>query len=213
MRKMAILGGTFDPVHWGHLLMAEAAVTLMNLDRVIWIPDRYPPHKQAVGFEHRQLMVQQAIASNPAFVLSPVDTQRIAPAYAVETLLNLQEIYPQIRWYWIIGLDAFKNLPRWYRHQDLAPACDWLVAPRALPMTANQTKQEAIDSQVDTLCQQVAQKFAEQNVPIRWEVLPMPLVDISSSLIRRYCRDRFSIRYLVPEAVRIYIATHNLYAD
>jgi len=202
MRKVAILGGTFDPVHWGHLLMAQTALSQVALEQVMWVPARCPPHKLAAKFEYRLEMVQRAIAEHPAFVISPLAENDSGPTYAIQTLIEFQAFYPDTHWYWIVGLDTFQTLPRWYRRQELALACDWLVVPR---MRAG--------GDSEALCQQVAQQLEKQGVIVRWQLLSMPLVGVSSSLIRQYCRDRTSIRYLVPEAVRIYITTHNLYLD
>ncbi len=216
---MAVLGGTFDPVHWGHLLIAETALHQAGLDQVIWVPVCRPHHKRGLAYEHRRLMVEKAIADNPAFVLSLVETNHSEPDYAIGTLLALQETYPNCQWYWIIGIDSFQTLPRWYRRERLIPACDWLVAPRPVPvpataslLTQTDTAQTGGDTQGNWLCQQVASQLASQNIPIRWQLLQMPPLGISSSLIRQYCRQHRSIRYLVPEDVRTYITTNNLYS-
>jgi nicotinate-nucleotide adenylyltransferase len=200
MQNWGILGGTFDPVHWGHLLMAETALIQADLDKVIWVPSFSPPHKQAMEFEHRSSMVQLAIADHPSFALAPVEANLQAIDYAIHSLNYLQSLYPHTHWHWIIGMDAFTTLPRWYRRQELITICDWLVAPR--PSTHVQLD--------DT---QVAQQLALQGMTIRSSLLAMPSVGISSSLIRQYCRQGRSIRYLVPEAVRIYIDTHKLYSN
>lgn len=213
MGQMAIFGGTFDPLHWGHLIVAETAWSQLNLDQVIWIPTRHPPHKRGLAYEHRRLMVEQAIANYPAFVLSPLETASCATDYAITTLKNLQDVYPDHHWYWIIGRDAFQTLPRWYCREKLIPACDWLVAPRPLAVaTTTNSPQEGIETPLNC-CQQVVRQLARQNITIRWQMLQMPEVSISSSLIRQYCRSGRSIRDLVPEAVRTYITTHNLYAS
>jgi nicotinate-nucleotide adenylyltransferase len=219
MGQVAIFGGTFDPVHWGHLLLAETALSQLGLDKVIWVPTRRPPHKQGLAYEHRRLMVERAIALNPAFGIASVETAHPDTDYAIETLAYLQDIYPNHQWYWILGLDAFQTLPLWYRREKLIPACYWLVAPR--PGTRAKTDslftksisaQEGNDTQ-ESWCQQVTGQLASQDIPIRWQLLQMPPVGISSSLIRQYCRQRRSIRYLVPEDVRAYITTYNLYLD
>ncbi|HBY77168.1 MAG TPA: nicotinate (nicotinamide) nucleotide adenylyltransferase, partial [Cyanobacteria bacterium UBA11148] len=132
MDRVAILGGTFDPVHWGHLLIAETALSQLSLDRVLWVPNRHPPHKRALPYEHRRLMVKKAIANHPAFILSEIEVANSQSDYALFTLLNLQNAYPNCQWYWIVGIDAFQTLPRWYGRERLIPACDWLVAPRLL---------------------------------------------------------------------------------
>lgn len=221
MQKLAIFGGTFDPIHWGHLLLAEMALSQFGLDRVIWVPSRCPPHKSGTSLEsleHRLEMVRRAIAEHPAFALESVEADRIGPAYAIDTLTDLQALYPNTQWYWILGLDAFQTLPRWYRRQDLIPTCDWLVAPRPapalnafMPSLNRRSQPEGIDAQMQTFCQPVVEQLASQAIPIRWHILQMPSVSISSSLIRSYCRRRRSIRYLVPETVRTYILTQKLY--
>jgi len=202
MRKVGILGGTFDPVHWGHLAIAQTALTQVELDQVIWVPNQCPPHKQAATFEHRLQMVHKAIADHPAFSVSSLGNHE-QPSYAINTLIDFQAIYPNTHWYWIIGLDAFQTLPRWYHRQQFVPRCDWLVAPRLVSAVSTQNQ----------LCEQVAQKLAAECINIRWQILQMPPLGVSSSLIRQYCRDGRSIRYLVPEVVRLYIATHNLYSQ
>lgn len=219
MAQLAVLGGTFDPVHWGHLLIAETALHQVGLDQVIWVPVCRPHHKRGLAYEHRRLMVEKAIADNPDFVLSPVETNPTEPDYAIATLLALQEIYPNCQWYWIIGIDAFQTLPRWYRRERLIPACEWLVAPRSVAVTAtaslfthSDTVQMGGNPQGNWLCQQVAALLASQDIPIGWQLLQMPSIGISSSLIRQYCRQHRSIRYLVPEDVRAFITTHNLYS-
>lgn len=221
MGQVAILGGIFDPIHWGHLLIAETALSQVGLESVIWVPARHPPHKQVCGYEHRRLMVESAIKDNPAFMLSPREISHTNPDYAIATLLNLQNAYPNRQWYWIIGIDAFQTLPRWYRREQLIPGCNWLVAPRPIPMPATvaplaesgSQKKEMATTQGSKLCQQVVQQLASQTISIRWQLLEMPLIGISSTLIRQYCRRGDSIRYLVPEEVRAYITTHNLYLE
>ena len=218
MGQVAILGGTFDPVHWGHLLIAQTALIQLNLTQVIWVPDRLSPHKQACSYEHRRSMVEQAIRDNPSFILSPVETVDAKPNYAIKTLTELQDTYSDCQWYWIIGIDAFQTLPHWYRREAVIPACNWLVAPRPIAttrfhFTKSERTQPLADSQSSWLCQQVAQQLASQDISIRWQLLQMPAVGISSTLIRQYCRQHRSIRYLVPEAVRAYITDHNLYLE
>src|SRR6476661_7456106 len=112
MRKIAILGGTFDPVHWGHVLVAETAASQFGLDRVIWVPDRSPPHKgrpDLASFEQRREMLALAIADRPDFLLSPPEANPRGSSFAIETLLTL---------------------PKWHRCSEIGGLCDWLVAPR-----------------------------------------------------------------------------------
>jgi nicotinate-nucleotide adenylyltransferase len=204
MRRMAIFGGTFDPVHWGHLILAEAALHHVPLEKVIWVPSFNPPYKQTTSFEHRVEIVQQAIAENPKFSVSLIEQGHSGSSFAINTLINLSTVYPDTHWYWIIGLDAFVTLPRWYRGQELAQLCEWLVAPRLLGG-------ETI-TQSETICKHVEQKLTKHTFNIHWQLLNIPFVGFSSSLIRNMHREGRSIRYLVPETVRAYITNHNLYA-
>ncbi len=191
---MAIFGGTFNPVHWGHLCVAEMARDQFLLEQVLWVPAAHPPHKglAPVAFEHRLEMVRRAIADQPAFVVTDIDQQQTGKSYAIGTLENLQLLYPQTRWYWILGADALPSLPRWYRVEELAHHCTWLIAPRPHPTGNSSISLPA-------------------HIPWRWEKLEMPGIEVSSSLVRNRLRQGRSIRYLVPEAVRLYIEMQELY--
>lgn len=219
MQKIAIFGGTFDPVHWGHLLIAETALTQARLDQVLWVPSYQPPHKShaeaPLSYCHRLKMVELAVADHPNFKVSAVERTLTGVSYAVETFKALQVLHPDTEWFWIIGIDAFQSLPRWYGHQALIETCDWLVAPRLRlivePETVESETVEPETIEPETVCEEVVQKLATQSLTIRWQRLQMPLINISSSLVRDYCRRQHSIRYLVSEPVRSYILTHSLY--
>ena len=207
MGKVAIFGGTFDPIHLGHLIVAETALSQLNLDLVIWVPTSKPPHKNGLAYIHRRAMVEKAIANHPAFILSPLETVQLGRDYAATSFATLQSLYPQQQWFWIIGRDAFLKLPRWYCREKLIPACHWLVAPRPDGIRGKDDEAE-----VD-YCQAVARQITSSNLKISWQLLQMPSLGISSSLIRQYCQSGCSIRYLVPEVVEDYITTHNLYRN
>ncbi|PZV08938.1 MAG: nicotinate (nicotinamide) nucleotide adenylyltransferase [Leptolyngbya sp.] len=195
-QKIGIFGGTFNPIHWGHLLVAETALDQFELSHVLWVPTFRPSHKsgELMGFEHRLEMVQGAIAHHPAFSVSDIDRQRQSNSYAVGTLLDLEVLYPKSDWHWIIGLDAFQSLPQWYSSAAVAAQCTWLVAPRNIQDTS-------------TICHQVADHFIKQQISFHWKLLNMPQVGISSSLIRDYWQTGRSLRYLVPDSVRHYLTT------
>jgi nicotinate-nucleotide adenylyltransferase len=205
MQHLAIFGGTFDPIHWGHLLIAEAALQQIPIEKVIWVPSLNPPHKKASAFRHRLAMLQLATQDNPAFTVSSVEKNRSGVSYAINTLTDLSVCFPNTHWYWIVGLDTFQTLPRWYRGQELAPMCDWLIAPRLVGG-------ENI-AQSELICKQVKQQLRKHSNTIHWHLLHIPLVGVSSSLIRKLYRVGKSIRYLVPEDVRSYIAAHKLYSE
>jgi nicotinate-nucleotide adenylyltransferase len=222
MQKLAVFGGTFNPIHWGHLLIAETALSQMQLDQVLWVPALQPPHKfrsdLLLSYEQRSHLVELAIASHPQFKLVDLSVNSAAPSFAIDTLKALQKCYPDALWHWIVGLDTFQTLPRWYARRDLAPYCCWLVAPRPPtsllvndPNSVNAVETPDLKLDLKQICVAVAEQLAAQSIPIRWQILQMPLVGISSSLVRAYCQQGRSIRYLVPDAVAAYISVHRLY--
>ena len=235
MGKIAIFGGTFDPVHRGHLLVAQAAASQFNLDRVIWVPDRAPPHKwrsDLASFERRRSMLALALGDRPDFLLAPLEANPSGSSFAIDTLLYLQKMYPGDRWYWIIGSDAFRTLPKWHRSAEIGRLCHWLVGPRPSQEDAQTAESGDIGAasewgdslrnvssdtgdrmQVETnaVCCKVAEQMALLDVEICWEVLSMGAIEISSSHIRRCSAENRNIRDLVPEVVGSYIAAHQLY--
>ncbi len=212
MPTKAVLGGTFNPIHLGHLLIAETALNQLALEQVIWVPTYRPLYKSSgelVDFNHRLEMVKLAIAPHPSFIVSTVERNQPHSAYAVDTFSALQSLYAASQWYWIIGLDAFLTLPHWYRRQELLPHCIWLVAPRLDASWDTSPKEDRV--KIQAFCEQVAQKMAAEAIALNWQILDMPRVGLSSRLIRQYCHHGRSIRYLVPDIVRDYILQQNLY--
>jgi nicotinate-nucleotide adenylyltransferase len=217
VQKLGILGGTFNPPHWGHLVVAEAAYSQMKLDRVLWVPSYRPPHKLAdnlSGFSRRLEWVRHAIEDRREFVLYEMEVSRQKTSYATDMFLDLQKTYPDSHWFWIVGLDTFQSLPRWYNFGEVATLCEWLVAPRLSDKTALAIAKgypsvtSSVCPDTDGACREVARILHDRSISIRWHILAMPTIDISSSLIRRYCRDRRSIRYLVPEPIRVDLETN-----
>lgn len=201
LQKVGIFGGAFNPVHWGHLLVAETAFSQLELDQVLWVTTYRPSHKKTsnlLEFTHRLSMVQLAIADHPNFTTPNIQLEQEESSYAISTLLRLKSIYPIADWYWIIGIDAFQTLPHWRSSEEIASQCTWLVAPR-----------NYLDSL--TLCRQISAQLSASPLQLRWQLLSMPQVGVSSSLIRHYCQTERSLRYLVPETVRNYITAHQLY--
>ena len=214
-QKVAILGGTFNPIHLGHLIMAEAALDQFCLDRLLWVPTACPPYKstaELVNFTHRLNMVKLAIATQPQFEVSAVE-QIYSVSYAIETFSRLQTLNPGDQWYWIIGLDAVRSLPQWQGRQTLVPQCTWLIAPRGDAASLEQAslKQASEQASLAETCNQVATQLGAEAIRFEWRVLEMPLIGISSGLVRQSVRDRRSIRYWVPDAVNAYIQEQGLY--
>ncbi|MCU0568390.1 MAG: nicotinate (nicotinamide) nucleotide adenylyltransferase [Oculatellaceae cyanobacterium Prado106] len=211
MQKIAILGGTFNPVHCGHIAIAETALTQFNLDQVIWVPTANPPHKlpqDLVAFGHRAEMVRRAIAPYPSFLLSEIEAQRITAqritaqrnqsqrsgrSFAIDTWRDLQVLYPQpVQWFWIIGRDTFQTLTRWPGFEELASHCIWIVAPRA-------AEGEEFSGKIHS--------------KVRWEALKMTPIEISASQIRQRCQNHLPIDAWVPPAVLTYLLDHRLYQN
>lgn len=221
MQRIGILGGTFNPVHIGHLIMAERAWIQFHLDRILWVPTFCPPYKRndsLLPFHHRAAMVRLAIASHPTFQLTFIEQELGGISYAADTLQALQQRYPAAHWHWVIGEDAFQTLPRWRDCERLIQHCKWLIAPRWNAMSHRQSDVASIPQA------KLHQNFIERShftfeqlsataLAIDWDILHIPLVSISSSLIRQLSRDRDSIRYMVPEAVRAYILQNQLYQN
>jgi nicotinate-nucleotide adenylyltransferase len=212
-KKLGILGGTFNPPHYGHLQLANIALKQVALDSVIWVPNRAPPYRSNPDPDltgHRLVMVQRAIASYPQFQLSTVDLDRPGPSYAIYTLRDLDQQYPGSTWYWILGMDAFRRLPQWYGSTELVARCTWLVAPRADRLLPDISPQRS--PLMSPLHQELEIPQFPQGVAVSWQRLLMPPLNISSSLIRQRCRDRQPIDDLVPPVIKDYLSTQQLYS-
>lgn len=193
------MGGTFDPIHYGHLVAAEAAREKFLLERVIFVPTGVPPHKEpgtVTDFWHRYLMVALAVLSNPHFEVSRLEYERGGVNYTVDTLRQLRRIYGAgARLFFITGADTILEIFGWREPEELLSLCRFIVAARP-----------GYDMH---LVKEVLGKF------YRTAVIPleMPQLGISSSDIRRRVREGKPIRYLVPEAVDAYINREGLYVQ
>lgn len=192
--KVGIMGGTFDPIHQGHLLAAERAREEAGLDEVWFMPSSTPPHKPnapKASAEQRLAMVEAAIADNPHFRAEPREIRRGGTSYTVDTVRELKAAYPGLDFHYIIGADMVQYLPHWVRIEELARMITFIGLTRP-----------GYSSDVSGL-----------QASIREKVLPvtMPQVDISSTLIRNMRSRGQSVRYLVPETVLSYMEGNRLY--
>jgi nicotinate-nucleotide adenylyltransferase len=193
--RIGILGGTFNPIHIGHLLLAETAREALQLDRVVFIPTGQPPHKRAKDLApgpHRLEMVTLAIRHHPAFVCSDVELTRAGPSYSIETVRVLRHQLPGATLFLLMGQDLVNVA--WMGWKELTRLCTIVVVERG-PGAAGGKRGASVPSRATGKVRR----------------LPMPRVDIASSAIRARVRAGRSIRYLVPPAVERYIERHHLY--
>lgn len=206
------MGGTFNPVHLGHLRAAEEVAESFELMRVIFIPAAKPPHKgdgEIIPFIHRWRMLELAVGGNLRFELSDLENQRPGKSYSVETLTQLNgELGEEL--YFVLGLDAFLELPTWKRYRDLFSLCHFVVVTRPGYSST------ALNSMLRT---QVSERYSF-DTKVRGFVHPrftsvyhreVTLLDISSSRIRGFLASGRSVRYLLPEKVEAYIYQQGLY--
>ena len=194
---MGVLGGTFDPVHTGHLIVAQEAASAMGLDGVIFVPARHPWRKgdrPISPAEQRLEMLCLALEGEPTFTISRVDLDRAGPSYTVDTLSDLGE---EASLYFILGWDALRELPRWWQPGRLVEMCHLVAVPRPGSLRPDL---EALDREVP-------------GIAGRARLLEEPLIGISSTEVRRRVREGLPIRFLVPEAVEGYVKDNGLYVN
>jgi nicotinate-nucleotide adenylyltransferase len=195
--RVGILGGTFDPIHYGHLAAGEDARVAVGLREVLFIPCGDPYHKPelyASSGEDRFEMVCLAIASNPAFRASQVEIDRPGPSYTIDTVRALRREHPDTEFHVILGADAMSELPQWKRHRALLDEARFIVVSR--PGTTWDDLRRLPEDYLKSA-----------------HLLNIPAVDVSSSEIRQRVRRGEPIRYLVPPAVEQYIANRGLYRE
>ena len=188
------MGGTFDPIHIAHLIIAEETLDLLGLSRVIFVPSARPPHKaddDVTSVDHRLEMVRLAIDGNPRLALSDLEVRRPEPSYTVETIRQFRrELGEREELYFIMGADSLTQFFTWKDPLDLISACEFVVVPRP----------------------GVSPGGGDPRIREKAHMLDTPLIDVSSSDIRERVRTGRSIRYLVPEGVAAYIKEKNLYS-
>ncbi len=187
--RIGISGGTFNPIHIGHLSMAEMAREKFQLDQVIFVPCRLPPHKtipQPVSAGHRYRMVKAAVSGHSAFRVSDVEMKRPGKSYTIDTIHEFRRKFPaETAFFFIVGQDTFRQLPTWKGIDDLLGLVTFIVVNRP--------------------------GYRPPRSPIRHLSVTMPGIDISSSYLRGRLQKGKSVKYLVPERVIRYIEKHQLY--
>ena len=218
-KKLGILGGTFNPIHVGHLAAAEEVRERLDLARILFIPSFLPPHKDDEAIPpaaQRLAMVKIAIAGNPQFSLSDIEVQRGGKSYTVDTVTDLHRAYPGAEFFFITGLDSFLDIQTWKDWERLLGLCSFVVLSRQghaftdlvnFPfMKTSKQKLEVLDSG------EQARIKAETPAGMSIWLEQVPLYDISSTDIRKRIRQGRSIKYLLPDEVETYIINNTLYA-
>jgi nicotinate-nucleotide adenylyltransferase len=201
--RLGVFGGTFDPIHTGHLALAEEARTALQLDRVIFVPVGHPWRKtgrEITAASGRMAMVSSAIAANPFFEVSSIEVDRGGPTYTVETLQVFHERFGASTHLWfIVGSDALLDLQNWREPEQIVALARLAVADRS------DGRLSQSGGELNTL------EVAIPGVRERIDLIAMPRLDISSSELRRRLREGISCRYLMPEEVEQYAISRRLY--
>jgi nicotinate-nucleotide adenylyltransferase len=212
MARIGLLGGTFDPIHFGHLGMAQELAQALALDTVKFIPAAVPPLKSqpSASAADRCAMVQLAIANNPDFQLDERELKRTGPSYTVETLRSLRsELSEQDSLVLFIGSDAFKQFNRWHQWQEIIRLCHIALVARPDSDVSTGLNPELVTFLQDHYTENAMDLQSESAGLITMQAIT-PLA-ISSSAIREQLKNRQSARYLTPDCVLDYIAQHGLY--
>jgi nicotinate-nucleotide adenylyltransferase len=193
--KVGIFGGTFDPIHFGHLLLAEQAREAASLHEIWFIPAGEPPHKQGKPVTpamERKKMVELAIEGHPQFKVNPIELMRSGPSYTVDTIMELKKQNPHVEFFLLVGADMVKNLPKWYKIKEIIQNVQVIGLGR--PGFDHDALPEYIEERLMWIPDAVE-------------------TNISSSIIRDRLMLNRSVRYLVPDSVYKYIKEQGLYGS
>lgn len=193
--RIGIYGGTFDPVHLAHLVLAEQCREQAQLDEVWFLPAARPPHKAGVTIsdtKHRMAMLEFAISGHPQFRVNPLELERAGPSYTVETLRELVQQQPDVEWSLLMGGDSLRDFHTWREPAEIATLARIVAVNRGLEDLPG--------------CAEFRASFGD-----RLDIVEMPGLEISASDIRARIASERSIRFLVPRAVEVYIQQQRLY--
>lgn len=199
--KIGIMGGTFDPIHHGHLIAAEYARESMKLDRIIFLPSGMHPfknNKNITNSQTRVKMTELAISSNPYFEISLMGVNRKDTSYTIDDIRDLKVKYPNDELYFIIGSDIIYEIEKWKEFNKLTKLCKFVLFDRW------GKEEEHINKKIEEL---------EAVYKLNIEKVESPLINISSTTIRNRRSEGYSIKYMVPKSVENYIIKYGIYLD
>jgi len=211
--RIGIFGGTFNPIHLGHLRSAEEVREAFALDRIYFVPAAQPPHKKTNALadaKHRLKMVELAVADNPSFIASAIELERFGPSYSIDTIRCFHTDLPDAVLFFILGLDAFREIHTWKEYTLIPSFCNLIVTSRPGLSTPSIDQFIPVALQT-TLWYDPALKMYRHTSGRCLAFHEIQGLNISASQIRQIVRQRKSLRYLVPSAVEAYITEHTFY--
>jgi len=216
-KKIAVFGGTFNPVHFGHLRLAEEVAELLGMDQVLFVPSFDPPLKSRdlAPFSHRLAMVKKAISSNPSFAASDIESRIKGKSFTIHTLQALKKTLFPSQMFFLMGSDAFLDLCNWYMPLDILAMTEIIVAIRPPHDLNTVAKSPYLNKKVTAAIKHMGKKkrltcqlsFKKGKVTF----VRTSLLDISATEIRGRIRRRMSIKYLLPQAVESYIILNKIF--
>ena len=223
--RLGVMGGTFNPIHYGHLAAANEVCEVFALDTVVFVPAAVPPHKELAAItdpRHRLMMAMLATLSHPHFAVSSVEIDRPGASYTVDTVAQLKDLYQEQKAiYFIVGIDAFADIAAWRQPDVLLGSCHTIVTSRPrydfhdlVPSTLRQVSEMHPHSSFEPLADRQllgGAGFQVRSTPYQIYLQEVSGLDISSSDIRQRVKTGRSIRYLLPESVDAYIGKYQLY--
>ncbi|OGW53419.1 MAG: nicotinate (nicotinamide) nucleotide adenylyltransferase [Nitrospirae bacterium RBG_13_43_8] len=215
--KIGIFGGTFNPIHYGHLRAAEEVREKFDLTKVVFIPAKNPPLKsrELLKSEHRYKMTELALSGNIFFEISDIEFKRPGKSYSVQTLEEMQRIFPDMDLCFILGIDAFLEIPTWYQPERLLSLADFIVISRPSFRFVDLLSSPYVDvsrNELEKLDEAEAESWRSTlKGKSVITALKIPLLNISATEIRRRIREGKSVKYLLPESVESYIISNKLY--
>lgn len=216
--RIGIFGGTFNPIHSGHLKAAEIVQQRFLLDKVLFIPSYIPPHKESIDIAaplHRLKMVELACASYPRFIPSSIEIDAQEKSYSIITLKKIEKLYPKAWMFFILGIDAFLEIKTWKEHEKVLNRCSFIVVSRPgfYLKEAKEVLKGIYRERMYEFSESDERGEIEEDIFSSYQIflLSIASLDIASSDIRKKVRKGISIGDMVPEAVKVYIKENKLY--
>jgi len=215
--KIGVFGGTFNPVHYGHLRAAEEAGEILALDKILFVPSGNPPLKahEVADSLQRYKMARLAVVKNRLFDVLDIECVSPGKSYTINTLETLVRLYEGSDLYFILGIDAFLDIPNWWKPEELVSMVNFVVLSRPGSMFVDLVSSPYLDIKKDFLRRLDDKEMESFAAPLQTRkeavIVNVTDMDISSSDIRRRIRERRSIKYLLPEEVESFIISNRLY--